>query len=122
MCISTSSSVAGTEGYEQVAAAAYVFHDHSITTDHCYTLRVLSTPNNALCMTGTNNTAGMLHHFVVMYMSKTKPLRPHVYDLFFNMESCHGKLAREFRLTPHVWGYGYLCVLQDYMCKVINTP
>jgi hypothetical protein len=40
------------EGLMHVAEfVVYVFHDHSITTDPCCTLRVLSTSNNTLSLT-----------------------------------------------------------------------
>jgi hypothetical protein len=34
-----------------------VFHDHSITADPYCALCALSTPNNAMCIVVTNNTA-----------------------------------------------------------------
>jgi hypothetical protein len=52
------------ECYKHVAVfVVCVSRDHSITTDPYCALRVISIPNNCLCIVVTNNTAEMLTPF-----------------------------------------------------------
>lgn len=55
LCISTISTITGTEGEEHVAVfVVCVFLDQAVTTEPCCTLCVLSIPNNMFTVMANN--------------------------------------------------------------------